>query len=88
MTVELITRKGCHLCDEALALLQSMGLQPAVRDVDSDPELFSLYDFRVPVVRWQGRVVGEGAIRREVLQRALAAAAPPSKKDDDPHPRQ
>jgi glutaredoxin len=72
----LITRRGCHLCDEALALLQSMGVAPEVRDVDLDPNLFAEYDFRVPVVRLDGRVVGEGAIRREPLARALSRQAP------------
>jgi glutaredoxin len=74
--VELITRGGCHLCDEALALLQSLGVVPEVRDVDLDPNLFAEYDFRVPVVRVEGRVVGEGAIRREPLVRALARQTP------------
>lgn len=67
MKVELITRKGCHLCEDALKLLQSIGLDPVLLDVDGDPQLFAEYDFRVPVVRVDGRVVGEGAIRRELL---------------------
>jgi glutaredoxin len=78
--VELITRKGCHLCEEALVLLQSLGLQPETLDVDGDPELFAQYDFRVPVVRMGGRVVGEGAIRRDILVRALTHRDGPSRK--------
>lgn len=77
MRVELITRKGCHLCDEALELLRSLGVEPELRDVDSDPDLFAEYDFRVPVVRVAGRVVGEGAVRREPLVRALSRQSPP-----------
>lgn len=73
MQVELITRGGCHLCEEALSLLRSLGVEPILRDVDSDPELTVLYDFRVPVVRVDGRVVAEGKLRREVLDRALRA---------------
>jgi hypothetical protein len=53
-----------------------MGVAPEVRDVDLDPNLFAEYDFRVPVVRVDGRVVGEGAIRREPLARALGRQAP------------
>jgi glutaredoxin len=78
--VELITRKGCHLCEEALVLLQSLGLQPEILDVDGDPELFAQYDFRVPVVRMEGQVVGEGAIRRDILVRALTRRDGPSGK--------
>jgi glutaredoxin len=75
--VELITRKGCHLCDEALELLRSLGVEAELRDVDSDPGLFAEYDFRVPVIRVAGRVVGDGAVRREPLLRALGRQSPP-----------
>jgi glutaredoxin len=71
MTVELVTRQGCHLCDQALALLRELAIEPRQRDVDADPELFRLYDFRVPVVLLDGRVIGEGRVDREVLRRAL-----------------
>ena len=73
MEVELITRRGCHLCEEALALLRDLGVEPRQRDVDADGELFRLYDFRVPVVLVASRVVGEGRLDRTVLSRALAA---------------
>jgi glutaredoxin len=71
MDVELVTRRGCHLCEEALALLRELGVEPRRRDVDEDPEVFALYDFRVPVVLVDGRVVGEGRLDRQALSRAL-----------------
>ena len=71
MNVELITRRGCHLCEDALGVLRELGLEPRQRDVDGDPELFRLYDFRVPVVLVDGRVVGEGKLDRQALSRAL-----------------
>ena len=72
MAVQLVTRRGCHLCDDALALLRELAVEPEQRDVDADPELFRLYDFRVPVVLVGGRVVGEGRLDRDALRRALA----------------
>jgi len=69
--VELVIRQGCHLCDDARALLRELGLEPQVRDVDGDPELFRLYDFRVPVLLLDGRVVGEGRLNEQALRRAL-----------------
>ncbi len=36
-------------------------------------ELFDLYDWRVPVVLVDNRVVAEGRIDREVLRKALPA---------------
>ena len=69
--VELVTRQGCHLCDEALGLLRSHGAEPLLRDVDRDPELFRLYEFRVPVLLVDGRVVGEGRLDERAVRRAL-----------------
>ena len=71
MDVELVTRRGCHLCEDALATLRELGVEPRQRDVDADAELFGLYDFRVPVVLVEGQVVGEGRLDREALSRAL-----------------
>jgi glutaredoxin len=69
--IVLVTRDGCHLCDDALALLHQLGIDPEVADVDSDDELHRLYDFRVPVVLIDGVVVAEGRISRESLEAAL-----------------
>ncbi len=72
MDVDLVTRRGCHLCEDALDLLRDLGVEPRQRDVDEDPELSLLYDFRVPVVLVDGRVVGEGRLDRQALSRALS----------------
>jgi glutaredoxin len=63
----LVTRAGCHLCQEAEELLRRGGVEADLRDVDADPELFRLYDFRVPVLLADGRVVAEGVIDVRVL---------------------
>jgi predicted thioredoxin/glutaredoxin len=69
--VILVTRQGCHLCDEALTLLRDLGLHPDLADVDADDGLHRLYDFRVPVVLVDGAVVAEGRISRDSLEAAL-----------------
>jgi glutaredoxin len=75
--VVLVTRHGCHLCDDALRLLQELGVDAELADVDNDDELHRLYDFRVPVVLVDGEVVAEGRIRREQLVAALASTRTP-----------
>lgn len=70
----LVTRKACHLCDEALAALRSLGVEPELRDVDAEPALHAQYDWRVPVVMVDGRVVAEGRIDRDVLRKAVRQA--------------
>jgi predicted thioredoxin/glutaredoxin len=67
----LVTREGCHLCDEALSLLHDLGLHPELADVDADDELHRLYDFRVPVVLVDGGVVAEGRVSRVSLEAVL-----------------
>ena len=74
MEVVLVTRQGCHLCDEALDALRSLGVEPQLQDVDADDRLHDLYDWRVPVVFLDGQIVGEGRIGREELRRALDLA--------------
>lgn len=71
MEVVLVTRQGCHLCDQALALLRALGIDPRLADVDTDDELFRLYDWRVPVVLADNAVVAEGRITKQQLEKAL-----------------
>ncbi|HKW72541.1 MAG TPA: glutaredoxin family protein [Candidatus Dormibacteraeota bacterium] len=71
MTLVLVTREGCQLCDEALAHLRSLGHEPELADVDSDDRLHDLYDWRVPVLLLDDRVVVEGKISREQLEKAV-----------------
>lgn len=68
MRVVLVTRAGCHLCDEALGLLRELGIQPQLADVDADDQLFNLYDWRVPVILVDDAVVAEGKITRQQLE--------------------
>lgn len=71
MTLVLVTRQGCHLCDQALELLRSLGHDPLLADADSNDRLHDLYDWRVPVVLLDDRVVAEGKITREQLEKAI-----------------
>ena len=71
MELVLVTRQGCHLCDEALALLRELGHEPDLAYVDDNDELFRQYDWRVPVVLADGAVVAEGRISRPQLEKAL-----------------
>lgn len=71
MSLVLVTRRDCHLCDAALDLLHDLGAEPHLLDVDSDDRLHDQYDWRVPVVLLDDRVIAEGRITRDQLQKAL-----------------
>jgi len=73
MEIVLVTRRGCHLCNDALAALRAIGVEPELRDVDADDDLYAMYDWRVPVVTVDGRVVAEGRIDLDAVRRALPA---------------
>jgi predicted thioredoxin/glutaredoxin len=74
MELVLVTRHGCHLCDDALGLLRELGFEPRLADVDAEDALHSAYDWRVPVVLLDGRVVAEGAVTADQLRSALGQA--------------
>jgi glutaredoxin len=56
--VVVLTRQGCHLCDQALAqvavVCAEAGERYAVVDVDGDPELRRRYTDQVPVTYVDG----------------------------------
>ncbi|MEX1224818.1 MAG: glutaredoxin family protein [Pirellulales bacterium] len=74
--VTLYTRCGCHLCDEAEEMLRKHGLQPHIRDIDSEPTLLAKYDTCVPVVEIDGRVRFRGRVDERLLRRLLKARPP------------
>src|SRR5438874_7872062 len=53
--VILYTRQGCHLCEEALAVLRRHRLSPRVVDIDADETLRQRYNECVPVVEIDGK---------------------------------
>lgn len=71
-TVKLYTRQGCHLCDDAHALLARHGLAPVLVDIDADPTLRERYNECVPVVEIDGKERFRGRVNEFLLQRLLA----------------
>lgn len=74
--VRLLTRPGCHLCEEMLALAgpvaREEGVALEVVDVDSDPALAARWGLEIPVLLDEsGRLVAkvrdpEAKIRRRL----------------------
>ena len=69
--VLLFTRTGCHLCDEAEAILIRHGLSPQKLDVDANPVLLERYDTCVPVVVIDGKERFRGQVNEVLLKRLL-----------------
>ncbi len=77
LTVHLYTRGGCHLCDEAWALLEEVqgrfGFVLTAVDIDTNSELARQYGMCVPVVTVNGKVRFRGKVNPVLLERLFAA---------------
>jgi glutaredoxin len=74
--VTLLSRAGCHLCDDARAVVAAVASEAGVGweelDVDADPPLAEEYGDRVPVVLVEGREHAYWRVDECRLRAALA----------------
>jgi glutaredoxin len=73
--LQLYTREGCHLCDDAAEALERVrqiaAFELEVIDVDSDPTLVERYGMEVPVVLVDGKKVAKFRVDEAALLRRL-----------------
>jgi glutaredoxin len=85
--VVLYTREGCHLCQDALAVLRQCAkaypLQIEEIDVDQDPHLAAEYGEKVPVIAIDGRPRLWGRPNAALLRRLLRAREGKSRIRDE-----
>ena len=74
-TVELVTRKGCHLCDAALAELDLLrAAHPfhlKTTHLEEHPEFMAEFGNDIPVILVEGKEVCRHRIDRDALVRRL-----------------
>jgi glutaredoxin len=74
-TVELLSRAGCHLCDDARRLVERVAAEAGATwtetDVDADSALRAEFGDLVPVVRVDGKELGYWRIDEARLRRVL-----------------
>ncbi|MCA9176254.1 MAG: glutaredoxin family protein [Planctomycetales bacterium] len=75
MNAIVYTRRNCHLCDEAVTLLQQYGVSVSLVDIDEDTDegrqLREKFTECVPVVEINGRVRFRGRINEVLLRRLM-----------------
>ena len=75
-------RVGCHLCDDAMAVLErARTLEPfrlEIVDIERDDELLKRYLERIPVVAVDGEELFEFFVDETALIQAVANLSPPS----------
>lgn len=79
--VTVLSRDGCHLCHDALAIVQEVARERhasvTVIDIDGDPELRRQWSDQVPVVLVDGRQVAVWRVDPERLRAALQGRSAP-----------
>jgi hypothetical protein len=75
--ITLVTRRDCHLCDEARLVVAAVAGRTSTRwsevDVDTDPDLLREYSDQVPVVLVDGRRHSYWHVSPAELEAALAS---------------
>jgi hypothetical protein len=79
-TLRVLGRPGCHLCDDALAVLRRLLSEPAFADVrleqvdiESDDALLSRYLERIPVIALDGEELYDFFVDEPDLRARLLA---------------
>lgn len=72
----LLSKPGCHLCDEMKATiapqLSELGLTLTELDVRDDPETRARWASEIPVLLWNGVELARHRVRPEALRASLA----------------
>jgi glutaredoxin len=75
-TVTLFGRPGCHLCDDARAVLErlqgELAFRLAERDIEADDATFKAYLERIPVIALDGEELYEFFVDEPDLRARLA----------------
>ena len=77
-TLDVYSRRGCHLCEQLLEELLPRvrgRLEVVVHDIDTRDDWKAAYDTRVPVVEFDGEVVCQYRLDRDALERILSQVA-------------
>jgi glutaredoxin len=75
ITIEVMTKKDCSLCDEAKEIIEQVIAEiPAelkMTDIESDPELFERYQEKIPVVLINGEEIFAYKVHPITLRKKL-----------------
>jgi hypothetical protein len=79
--VTLYGKPDCHLCDEAEERLARLSRQHGLTyrkvDIQSSPELYAQFRYRIPVIQVHGGATLDWPVTQEQLWKAVRAAARP-----------
>lgn len=75
MTITLVGKPGCHLCDEARAVVVAVAAETGTPWMEvsilDDPQLADQYWDQIPVIKVDDRIIGFWRIDADQLRSAL-----------------
>jgi glutaredoxin len=75
--VVFYTKAGCHLCDDARAMLEDLAADIPFElteiDIRTDLDTFETYRYRIPVIIINGKATVEGRINQEDIWKAFTS---------------
>ena len=76
MTVTVYSKPGCHLCDEAKAVVDRVRARHhfnlVIKDIRDDAKDFAEFQYVIPVIKVDDREIARYRLTEEHLERALA----------------
>jgi hypothetical protein len=85
-TLTVLGRPGCHLCDEAVAVLERLRADPALPgvriervDIEADDGLLRAYLERIPVIALDGVELYDFAVDEADLRARLGGSGTPAR---------
>ena len=73
MSLVLYSRPGCHLCDDARAVLERIGHPFEEVDIETDDDLLARYLERIPVIALDGTELYDFFVNEVELRARLDA---------------
>jgi hypothetical protein len=76
VTLTLLSKPGCHLCEEVRSLIEELqprwGFTIEETDITRDAELFARYRYEIPVLLKNGQEIARGRINEAELLEIVA----------------
>jgi glutaredoxin len=78
MRLLIYSRPGCHLCEDAKAVLQRVGAEYGANveeiNIENDPQAFEKYRYEIPVVFLEDVKLFKFRVEEDLLLKALKSS--------------
>ena len=75
MKLTILSKPGCHLCDEMKTVVAKVagrfGVDVEEVDISADPDLMQQYGEQIPVLMWEGKKIAKYRISEADLIRRI-----------------